>query len=122
LRDKWGGLGPKYTELGRLKVDFPDVPVMALTATATGRVKKDIIENLGIQGCEFFSQSFNRPNLRYEVRPKTKDILSNVATFITKEHPGECGIIYCSSKAQCENIAKKLQDEYKISARHYHAG
>jgi superfamily II DNA helicase RecQ len=114
--------GPDYKELGKLKADFPGVPVLALTATANGRVKQDVIQNLGIQGCAVLTQSFNRSNLRYEVRPKTKNVLSDISHFIASEHAGECGIIYCLSKRQCEETAKKLQDDYNIAARHYHAG
>lgn len=114
--------GPDYKELGQLKKLFPDVPLMALTATANARVKEDIITNLNIPGCLTLSQSFNRANLYYEVRQKKTKTLDDIANFIRNEHRGECGIVYCLSKRSCEETADNLRKKYKISAHHYHAG
>ena len=105
----------------RLKQDYPGIPLIALTATANDRVRRDILDNLGMRDCLTLTQSFNRPNLKYEVRPKTKKVVEEIATFIRDHHKGECGIIYCTSKAKCEEMADKLRREYKIEARHYHA-
>lgn len=115
------GTGPDYKQMGKLKQDYPGIPIIALTATANDRVKSDVLSNLGMRDSLVLTQSFNRPNLKYEVRPKTKKVVEDIATFITKQHHNQCGIIYCSSKAKCEETADKLRRDYKIEARHYHA-
>ena len=122
---QWGhDFRPNYKLLGELRQQFPGVPVIALTATATENVKIDVIHNLGIKNCETFSQSFNRPNLNYEVRSKTKakDVLDSIASTINTSYRGQSGIIYCHSRKNCEDIAAKLRQQYKIMAHHYHAG
>lgn len=122
---QWGhDFRPDYKLLGEVRQQFRGVPVIALTATATENVKVDVIHNLGIQNCEVFTQSFNRPNLSYEVRTKgkAKDVLDSIADTINTTYRGQCGIIYCLSKKNCENIAGKLKKEYGIRAHHYHAG
>ena len=115
---------PDYKMLGEVRQQFPGVPVIALTATATENVKIDVIHNLGIKTCETFSQSFNRPNLNYEVRSKTKakDVLDSIANTINTSYRGQSGIIYCLSRKNCEDIATKLRKQYNIMAHHYHAG
>ncbi|KKY20138.1 putative family helicase [Diplodia seriata] len=97
---------------------------MALTATATENVKVDTIHNLGIEGCEVFAQSFNRPNLYYDVRTKGKreDILQNIADIIKTNYRGQSGIVYCLARKKCELIAEQLRVKHGISAQHYHAG
>jgi bloom syndrome protein len=118
---QWGhDFRPDYKLLGNLRSKFPDVPVMALTATATENVKADVIHNLGMKGCEIFSRSFNRPNLYYEVREKKKG-LDAIASLINDKYRGQTGIIYCLSKKECENMAESLTKNHKISAKHYHA-
>ena len=122
---QWGhDFRPDYKELGEVRRQFPGVPVMALTATATENVKVDIIHNLGIQGCEVFTQSFNRPNLTYEIRSKgkLKDVLESIASTITTFYKNQSGIIYCLSRQNCEKIAESLVKDHKIRAHHYHAG
>lgn len=122
---QWGhDFRPDYKMLGEVRQQFQGVPVMALTATATENVKVDVIHNLGIQNCEVFTQSFNRPNLTYEVRSKgkAKDALDSMATTISTFYKNQSGIVYCLSRKNCEQIAKQLREEYKIKAQHYHAG
>ena len=122
---QWGhDFRPDYKSLGDVRKQFPGMPVMALTATATENVKVDVIHNLYMDGCEVFSQSFNRPNLTYEVRRKgkAKEVLDSIADTINESYKNQTGIIYCLSRADCENIALKLRDEYRINAQHYHAG
>lgn len=122
---QWGhDFRPDYKQLGQVRRQFPDVPVMALTATATENVKVDVIHNLGIQGCEIFTQSFNRPNLTYEVRTKgkLKDVLESMVSIIGTFYKNQSGIIYCLSRQNCEKISERLQKDYQIRAHHYHAG
>lgn len=115
--------GPDYTRLGELKKLYPDVPFMALTATATGRVKEDVITNLALTRPVVLASSFNRPNLRYRVVPKKKtNIVDDIASYIQSAHASDCGIIYCSSKQGCEVLAGQLTTMYNLSAHHYHAG
>lgn len=122
---QWGhDFRPDYKLLGEVRVKFPGVPVMALTATATENVKVDVIHNLGIHNCEVLSQSFNRPNLIYEVRSKgkAKDVLDSIASTIKTFYSNQSGIIYCLSRKNCESIAAKLRTDHNIMAHHYHAG
>ena len=122
---QWGhDFRPDYKLLGEVRQQFRGVPVMALTATATENVKADVIHNLGIQGCEVLTQSFNRPNLTYEVRSKgkAKDVLESIASTIKDFYPNQTGIVYCLSRQNCEKTAEKLRDDFGIKAQHYHAG
>jgi bloom syndrome protein len=99
------------------------VPVIVLTATATENIKVDVIYNLGIIGCKVFSQSFNRPNLVYKVRPKQKaaDILASIVDTIKSKYRKQPGIVYTLSQANCEKIAQDLQ-ENSIEAYYYYTG
>ena len=122
---QWGhDFRPDYKQLGEIRRKFPGLPVMALTATATENVKVDVIHNLGIDGCEVYTRSFNRSNLFYEIRAKEgkgKDIES-IASLIKEKHRGQTGIIYCLSRKNCEDMAEALSKQHKIKAHHYHAG
>ena len=95
---------------------------MALTATAQSKVQDDIMRTLGIQGCAVLRQSFNRPNLHYEIRPKIRDVIKDMVAYINAQPPRSSGIIYCGSRNKCEDLAKSLRDEHGIGAHHYHAG
>jgi len=119
---QWGhDFRPDYKTIGTLRDRLPRLPLMALTATATKEVRADVIHNLKMQGCEPFTQSFNRPNLTYIVRPKVKGLVDEITNIIQKDYPDKTGIIYCLSKASCEQVADKLRED-RINARHYHAG
>jgi len=119
---EWGhDFRPDYKMLGTLKRELNNVPIMALTATATKKVRKDIRRILGIEQSYIFVQSFNRPNLVYEVRSKKKGFQEELVKFIKDNYPRETGIIYCLSKHRCEDMAECLNKE-GISARAYHAG
>lgn len=106
---QWGhDFRPDYKELGFLKTRFPGVPMISLTATATFRVQMDIIQNLKMPDCLKFTQSFNRPNLRYSVLKKSKSVELDLVSFINTYYSGKCGIIYCFSKKECELMASNL--------------
>ncbi|EFX05641.1 DNA/RNA helicase [Grosmannia clavigera kw1407] len=120
---QWGhDFRPDYKALGEVRRRFPSVPVMALTATATPNVIVDIKHNLSIDGCKVFSQSFNRPNLYYEIREKGKGAVENIAELIQSQYSGQTGIVYTLSQKSTVSIADKLRDKFGISAHHYHAG
>ena len=97
-----------------------EAPVIALTATATDKVRSDIKKNLGICDALEFKSSFNRPNLYYEVRPKTQDVDRNIIMFI-RQHAGKSGIIYCLSRKKVEELSAILKAN-NIKAEPYHAG
>lgn len=120
----WGrDFRPDYLLLGKLRAKFPKIPVMALTATATERVRRDIIHNLSINGCLYFQSSFNRPNLFYEVRSKSADekTIEDISSFIKANYPKKSGIIYCTTIKEAEKVARILSDTHGLSAGVYHA-
>lgn len=118
---QWGhDFRPDYKELGQVRQQFPGVPIIALTATATHNVIMDVKHNLSMNECKVFSQSFNRANLNYEVRPKEKQSVDTIANLIKEKYAGKTGIVYTLSRKQTEQIAMKLCD-HGISAKHYHA-
>ncbi|CAE6459817.1 unnamed protein product [Rhizoctonia solani] len=110
-----------YQGLGFLRQSYPGIPIMALTATANAKVRHDVITKLGITDCVELVQSFNRPNLHYEVRKKGKGVVTDIATYIRAHHHEQTGVVYCLSRAKCEEVAKELREKHGISARHYHA-
>lgn len=119
---QWGhDFRPDYKELGHVRKEFPGVPVIALTATATNNVLVDVQHNLDIENCKVFTQSFNRPNLYYEVQQKQRQSVEHIAKLINERYKGQTGIVYTLSRKQTETIASKLRDQ-GIQAAHYHAG
>jgi len=118
---EWGhDFRPEYRRIRPIINEIGPAPVIALTATATDKVRTDIKKNLGIVNATEFKSSFNRPNLYYEVRPKTKDVDKDIIKFI-KQHPNKSGIIYCLSRKKVEELAAILRaNDIKASA--YHAG
>lgn len=119
---EWGhDFRPEYRRI-RTIIDQigKKVPVMALTATATPKVQKDIQKNLGMDKADVYISSFNRANLYYEIREKTKDVDKEIVKFI-KNHPGKSGIIYCLSRSKVEELAEFLVQN-DIRALPYHAG
>jgi ATP-dependent DNA helicase RecQ len=118
---EWGhDFRPEYRNLKHIIKQLGDVPIIGLTATATPKVQEDILKNLDMSDATTYKASFNRPNLYYEVRTKTKNIESDIIRFI-KQHKGKSGIIYCLSRKKVEAIAEVLQVN-GISAVPYHAG
>ena len=118
---EWGhDFRPEYRRIRPIINEIGKAPVIALTATATDKVRTDIKKSLGIVGAKEFKSSFNRPNLYYEVRPKTKDIDKQIIKFI-KQNPGKSGIIYCLSRKKVEELAAVLCAN-DIKAAPYHAG
>ncbi|CAL9738500.1 ATP-dependent helicase Sgs1p [Monosporozyma servazzii] len=118
----WGhDFRPDYKELKIFKREYPDIPMMALTATASKQVIMDIIHNLELNNPLFLKQSFNRTNLFYEVRKKNKNSIFDIIKEINSKFKDQTGIIYCHSKKSCENTSALLQ---KNGARcaYYHAG
>ncbi len=118
---EWGhDFRPEYRRIRPIVNEIGVAPVIALTATATDKVRDDIKKNLGMPNADEFCSSFNRPNLYYEVRPKTKDVNKDIVKFI-KQNPGKSGIIYCLSRKKVEELAEVLRAN-DINARAYHAG
>jgi ATP-dependent DNA helicase RecQ len=119
---EWGhDFRPEYRNLRHIIGRIGDnIPIIGLTATATPKVQEDIIKNLGISGATTFKASFNRPNLFYEVRSKTKNVDADIIRFV-KQNDGKSGIIYCLSRKRVEELAQVLQVN-GIDALPYHAG
>jgi len=119
---EWGhDFRPEYRNLrGIINRLGDNIPIIGLTATATPKVQEDIIKNLGMTDAKVFKASFNRPNLFYEVRPKTKDVDADIIRFV-KQNQGKSGIIYCLSRKRVEELAQVLQVN-GVSAVPYHAG
>ena len=106
---EWGhDFRPEYRRIRPIINEIGNAPIIALTATATDKVRTDIKKNLGIVDATEFKSSFNRPNLYYEVRPKTQEVDKDIIKFI-KQHPGKSGIIYCLSRKKVEELAEILK-------------
>ena len=118
---EWGhDFRPEYRRIRPIINEIGVAPLIALTATATDKVRGDIKKNLGMVDAVEFKSSFNRPNLYYEVRSKTKEVDKDIIKFI-KQHPGKSGIVYCLSRKRVEELAEILRAN-DINARAYHAG
>lgn len=118
---EWGhDFRPEYRKIRPIINSICQRPVIALTATATPKVQHDIQKNLGMQDAQVFKSSFNRPNLYYEVRPKTANVDKDIIRFV-KSQEGKSGIIYCLSRKKVEELAELLQVN-DIKALPYHAG
>ena len=118
---EWGhDFRPEYRRIRPIINHIGNAPVIALTATATDKVRTDIKKSLGIVNAMEFKSSFNRPNLYYEVRPKTKEVDRDIVKFI-RQNSGKSGIIYCLSRKKVEELAAVLQAN-NIKAAAYHAG
>ncbi len=117
---EWGhDFRPEYRELKKLRTHFPDVPVIALTATATERVRVDIVKQLKLREPRCYVASFNRPNLSYRVVPKSAPY-EQLLAFI-RSRPNESGIVYCASRKSTDSLARNLNED-GLSAKPYHAG
>ncbi|WP_284465389.1 DNA helicase RecQ [Diaphorobacter nitroreducens] len=118
---QWGhDFRPEYRALTLLHERYPQVPRIALTATADALTREDIIERLQLQDARLFISSFDRPNIRYTIVEK-KDATTQLLRFIEREHSGEAGVVYCQSRKRVEELAATLQDA-GINALPYHAG
>ena len=118
---QWGhDFRPEYRQLALLAERYPDVPRIALTATADALTRADILEGLHLQTARLFVSSFDRPNIRYRVEEK-KEPLAQLLRFIEQEHAGEAGIVYCQSRRRVEEMAQALS-EAGVAALPYHAG
>ncbi len=118
---EWGhDFRPEYRRIRPMVNQIGNAPIIALTATATDKVKGDIKKNLGMPDADEFKSSFNRPNLYYEVRHKTKDVDKDIIRFLL-QHKGQSGIIYCLSRRKVGELAEVLRAN-NINARAYHAG
>jgi ATP-dependent DNA helicase RecQ len=117
---EWGhDFRPEYRELKKLRTHFPDVPMMALTATATERVRADIVKQLNLRQPRCYVASFNRPNLTYRVVPKAAPY-EQLLEFI-RSRPNDSGIVYCASRKSADALARNLNED-EVSAKPYHAG
>lgn len=124
---QWGhDFRPDYKALQALRTDYPDVPIMALTATANKKVVEDAKRNLKMRNPFTYTTSFNRPNLHYSVMKKDSKTIDQIAAYIAKKK-GQSGVVYCLSRRDCENVSSKIQEALKknniwdMKCDYYHA-
>ncbi|MBV8652769.1 MAG: RecQ family ATP-dependent DNA helicase, partial [Alphaproteobacteria bacterium] len=118
---QWGhDFRPEYLQLSLLHERFPTVPRIALTATADGPTRRDIVERLGLGNARIFAAGFDRPNIRYRIVPK-KDAKAQLLAFIAEEHASDAGIVYCQTRRKVEEVADWLTMKGRL-ALPYHAG
>ncbi|CCE62995.1 hypothetical protein TPHA_0D03600 [Tetrapisispora phaffii CBS 4417] len=118
----WGhDFRPDYKELKLFKREYPTIPLIALTATANEQVQLDIINNLGVRNPLLLKQSFNRTNLDYIIRTKSKNTVNEICSSLKTDFKNQSGIIYCNSKISCEQVAQQIASQ-KIRTAFYHAG
>ncbi|MCU7852576.1 MAG: DNA helicase RecQ [Candidatus Thiodiazotropha sp. (ex Monitilora ramsayi)] len=119
---QWGhDFRPEYIQLSQLHERFPNIPRIALTATADEPTRKEIIERLALNEAERFIVGFDRPNIRYRIDENSGNARERLLRFIQDEHPGEAGIVYCLSRKRVDEVAAWLRTKY-IEALPYHAG
>ena len=122
---QWGReFRPDYLNLSRLRNKFENVPILALTATATPVIRNDIIQKLNMKKPVIIQGKFGRPNIYFEVKPKfrVRNLMDDIGNFIKTKYPSDCGIMYCTSKRECEDAVRVLRTNYKISCDFYHGG
>ena len=107
---------PDYNALGTLRQEYPNVPIMALTATANEKVVNDAVRALRMNNEYRYRSSFNRPNLRYEVRRKDGKVIDTIAEYVSGR-PNDSGVIYCLSRRNCEELSEKLQAKLRESGQ-----
>ncbi|MGD9663296.1 MAG: DNA helicase RecQ [Porticoccaceae bacterium] len=119
---QWGhDFRPEYIQLSLLHERFPDIPRIALTATADGRTQREIIQRLGLENAQVFNSGFDRPNIRYRISESQGNAREQLLRFIVNEHPGEAGIVYCLSRKRVDEVAQWLMAK-GLRALPYHAG
>ncbi len=119
---QWGhDFRPEYIQLSVLHEQFPEIPCIALTATADAQTRNEIMERLALGDAKLFISGFDRPNIRYQISENSGNAREQLLRFIRNEHEGEAGIVYCLSRKRVEDIAKWLSDK-GLTALPYHAG